>query len=513
MKKLPIGISTFKEIREENYYYADKTSYVKKLVDEGKYYFISRPRRFGKTLFADTLKEAFSGRKDLFKGLYLEDHWDWSVSHPVLFLSFGGGVLKNRRELDEFITDRFEEIFTLYDLKLKQKNTNLIFRDLIVQLNKKYDKRAVVIVDEYDKPILDNITDEKAAYEIRDGLKNIYSVIKDSDAYIKFAFLTGVTKFSKVSLFSGLNNLEDITLTESFSGICGYTQEELESEFKERLPNVDMKALKKWYNGYNFLGAPVYNPYDVLLFLKNKKFKNYWFETATPGFLTDLIKQKQYYIPKLENCEVGEEVLGSFDIDYIFVETLLFQTGYLTIEGVEELANIRKYRLGFPNLEVKSSFANYILNYFVSDASIKVENQTSLYRVLQKNDVQSLNTIFYSFFSAIPNDWYRKNMISGYEGYYASVFYCYFAALGLDVIPEDTTNKGRIDMTLKFEGRVYIFEFKVIDIIKHQGTALNQIKNRKYYEKYTKDFDEIYLIGIEFSSKEKNIVNFDWKRV
>jgi hypothetical protein len=513
MKQLPIGISTFEEIRSKDCYYVDKTPFIKQLHDQGKYYFLSRPRRFGKSLFVDTLKEAFAGNKDLFIGLYLEEHWNWDENHPVILISFGGGVIKDLEDLEIKLNYILENQAEKYSIQFKYSTIREKFSELIQRLSETTKRKVVILVDEYDKPILDNISDTAKASELREGLKNIYSVIKDSDAYVEFAFLTGVSKFAKVSLFSGLNNLEDLTLNPNFSSMCGYTQNELETIFPDRLDGLDLNELKKWYNGYNFLGDPVYNPFDVLLFFREKKYKNYWFETATPGFLIELLYGKKYYIPTLNSIEVGEEILGSFDLDHIYVETLMFQTGYLTIKKERRLGNILRYQLVFPNLEVRSSFNNYILNYFVSDVVRKNNNQSHLYERLLANDVAALKQIFHAFYASIPNDWYRKNTIANYEGYYASIFYCYFAALGLDVIPEDTTNQGRIDLTLIFDGRVYIFEFKVIELDTGTTSALDQIRSKRYYEKYTGEFKDIYLVGVEFSRDTRNIERFDWEKL
>ena len=512
MKQLPIGISTFEEIRTKDCYYVDKTPYIKHLVDQGKYYFLSRPRRFGKSLFVDTLNEAFSGNKELFTGLYLEDNWNWERKHPVILISFGGGVIKDHNDLEIKFNYILENNSEKYSIHFKYQTIREKFSELIQRLSEKYTQKVVILVDEYDKPILDNISDKVNAAKIRDGLKNIYSVIKDSDAYVEFAFLTGVSKFTKVSLFSGLNNLEDLSLDPKYAGICGYTQCELETIFSDVLKGVDLGELKTWYNGYNFLGESVYNPFDILLFLKNKTYKNYWFETATPGFLVELIQKKKFFIPSLEKMMATDSLLGNFDIDKLEIETLLFQTGYLTIKETKHLGHLVQYQLGYPNNEVKSSLNDSLLSYLTDEFSEKENKKALLYEHLHSNDMDSLQRLFHSFYASIPNDWYRKNALSGYEGYYASIFYCYFAALGLDVTPEDTTNKGRIDLTLKFEGRVYIFEFKVIELTNSQGKAIDQIKTKKYHEKYINDSDEIYLIGVEFSRETRNIVNFEWER-
>ncbi|NPA49256.1 MAG: AAA family ATPase, partial [Thermodesulfobacteria bacterium] len=337
MKKLPIGIQSFEVIRTEGYYYVDKTPFVKKLVDEGKYYFLSRPRRFGKSLFLDTLRQAFLARRELFKDLFLENHWDWSVKYPVIYISFGAGVIKNPEHLNLRINEIFQNHGKLYGVNLKYRTPEGRFEELIILLKEKYRKKVVVLVDEYDKPILDNIEKKETAIEIRESLKNLYSVIKDADPYLKFVFITGVTKFSKVSLFSGLNNLKDITIHPEYATICGYTQSEFEHVFADRLKGLDLEEVKRWYNGYSWLGEPVYNPFDILLFLDFREFRPFWFETGTPTFLIKLLIEKKYFIPELENLEVGEELIESFDVDTIRPETLLFQTGYLTIDRVEYL--------------------------------------------------------------------------------------------------------------------------------------------------------------------------------
>ncbi len=513
MQKLPIGLQSFKALREDDYVYIDKTKYIKKLVDTGKYYFLSRPRRFGKSLFLDTLRQAFLGRRYLFEGLYLYEDWDWEVEYPVIHISFGAGVMRNLKELrlseEELIRRHIEE----HNIKLKARTIKDRFFELIIKLNKKYNLGTVVLIDEYDKPILDNITRKETAIEIREELKNFYSVLKDADEFLKLVFITGVTKFSKVSLFSGLNNLDDISVGKEYGAICGFTQEEFEKCFEERLVGVDLEGVRKWYDGYSWGGERVYNPFDILLYLSKQEFRNYWFEAATPTFLIRMIEERGYFIPEFEELEVSERIIGSFDIEYIELETLLFQTGYLTIKDIIKSGPITSYRLSYPNLEVRSSLTDYILEYFVQKISAKEKNRLEVYRVINRNDIEGLKDIFFSFFASIPHDWYRKNQLSGYEGYYASIFYCYFTALGLEVKAEDTTNHGRLDMAVIFEDRCYIFEFKVVELVQEEGSALAQIKKRGYADKYKSKFKDVYLIGVEFSSESRNIVGYEWEKV
>jgi hypothetical protein len=297
---------------------------------------------------------------------------------------------------------------------------------------------------------------------VRDELKNYYSVIKDADPYLQFVFITGVSKFSKVSLFSGLNNLEDITINADYSSICGYTQDELESVFAERLHGLDLEADQNVVQRLQLAGWEVYNPFDILLYLKSREFRPYWFETGTPTFLIKLLQTGKYYIPALEELTVSEKLLGSFDVGQIEVETLLFQAGYLTIKSVQQVAGTRRFQLGYPNLEVKQSLTDALLSYLTGVLAASEAAKFAAYDALAATDLDGLRKVFHAFFASIPADWYRKNRIAGYEGYYASIFYCYFAALGLEVIPEDATSVGRIDMTVKLDDRVFIFEFKVL---------------------------------------------------
>ncbi|MEM7180301.1 MAG: ATP-binding protein [Spirochaetota bacterium] len=515
MKKLPIGIQTFSKIIAGNYYYVDKTELIAQLTEQGGgYYFLSRPRRFGKSLFLDTLKEAYSGNRELFQGLYLENNWDWSKKHPVVKISFGSGVLKT----PEILQQRIHEILykQLQENSLTDSHNKTIagkFSTLLENLHKKYSQKAVVLIDEYDKPILDNITDTAIATQMRDELKNLYSVLKDADAHIQFVFITGVSKFSKVNLFSGLNNLEDISLNENFATICGYTQEQLNTVFQDKLGDVDMVSLQQWYNGYNFLGDSVYNPYDVLLYLKNKKFKNYWFETGSPSFLLKLVQERQYTIPLMESIKLSESALDRFDVNSIELETLLLQTGYLTIKQVQQRGILRYYHLTFPNLEVKHSLNDSILHFLIHAGQQQERNKDNLYTLLEHSNVEGFEQIFHAFFASIPHDWYRKNTLANYEGYYASIFYTYFTAIGVDVKPEDVTNNGQVDMTVLFEDNVYVFEFKVIELTK-AGSALAQIKEKKYYEKYlTGKEKNVFLIGVEFSKDERNITNYEWEKL
>ena len=514
LKKLPVGVYTLKTIINENYLYIDKTDIALDIISNNRYVFLSRPRRFGKSLFLDTLKNIFEANKELFKGLYIYDKYDWSKKHPVIKISFANGNIRNRKELDN-------RIITI--LKENQKNLDVFcsndedvagcFRELIVKLQEKYKNQVVVLIDEYDKPILDNITNKKSAFEIREGLRNFYSVIKGSDEYLCFAFLTGVSKFTKTSIFSGLNNITDITLNPRYGNICGYTQNDIETSFLPYLAKVDLEKLKIWYNGYNFLKDKVYNPYNILLFIQNDyKYKNYWFESGTPTFLIKLIKENNYFLPQLSDITIGEEIINSFDVDNIKVETLLFQTGYLTIDetAINEFEEI-EYSLIIPNLEVKNSLSKHIIHEYYEDNSL--ETRKKLNKTLLDSNLKELKKVLFSLFASIPYNNYTQNNILHYEGFYASVIYSYFLSLGVNIIAEDVTNKGRIDLTVIINNIVYIFEFKVLKSTPKTNTALNQIIKNNYHEKYIANYNNIYLVGIVFNENKRNIVKFNSKKI
>ncbi|MDX8393375.1 MAG: AAA family ATPase, partial [Mariprofundales bacterium] len=391
-KKLPIGIQTFSEIIQNDYCYVDKTGLINRLTISGKYYFLSRPRRFGKSLLVSTLKSLFAGEQDLFAGLAIVDEWDWSRQHPVIHISFGGGLMNNPEVLENILQSQMQEHAEDYQIKLTATLASTQFRQLIRALHSKFNQQVVLLIDEYDKPILDNIVSDRndVAIAVRDTLKGFYAVIKDSDAYLRFVLLTGVSKFSKVSLFSGLNNLQDITLDKRFSSLCGYTQTELAYTFAEWLDGVDMDKLRLWYNGYNF-AAPskkhkVYNPFDVLLYLDTSQFKNYWFETGSPSFLIRIMEQRQFFIPNLTNIEADESLLSTFDVNNIELEPLLFQTGYLTIESTQQIAGDIIYKLTTPNYEVWHSLHKSILNMLVQRGAIRQKNSLALYRCLMADN-------------------------------------------------------------------------------------------------------------------------------
>jgi hypothetical protein len=505
MKMLPVGIQTFRTIIEDDYLYIDKTEIARSLIEKYRYVFLSRPRRFGKSLFLDTLKNIFEGNRELFRGLLIEERWNWEVKYPVININFGGGICRQeilRKKLFYILNDNQERL----DITCVEKeDPSQCFAELIKKASQKYHQKVVILIDEYDKPILDNIENIPEALLIQNGLREFYTNIKDNDRYLRFAFLTGVSKFAKVSIFSGLNNLEDISLNPDYGNICGYTQLDLDTTFAPYLEGVDMEKVKRWYNGYNFLGDSVYNPFDILLFIKNNhRFKNYWFDTGTPKFLIDLIKKNSYYIPRFNGLVAEESLLNSFDIENLNLETILFQSGYLTIKRLIEDEMEEMYELGFPNMEVQTSFCKYILQSMTT-GSEQVTIRRELLALLRSGDVASLEPVIKRLFASIAYNNYTNNDIARYEGFYASVLYAYFSSIMVGIIAEDASNMGRVDLTLQVDGRTFLFEFKVTD-----GEPLEQIKTMKYYEKYA---GERYLIGIVFDPKARNVSKFEWEKV
>ncbi|PKM35398.1 MAG: hypothetical protein CVV06_16520 [Gammaproteobacteria bacterium HGW-Gammaproteobacteria-10] len=519
LKKLPLAIQTFAEIRENPYCYVDKTPLIAQLIDAGKAYFLSRPRRFGKSLLVDTIKELFEGNRALFEGLYIDDKWDWSKQYPVIKLDFASGVVQNRAQLD----DRIATLLTLNQQRLgiegdRRFDLSGRLEDLILKAHEKYGQKVVVLVDEYDKPILDNIDYPERAVEAREGLKNIYSVLKGQDAHLQFIFMTGVTKFSKVSLFSGLNQLQDITLHENYATICGYTQHDLETTFVGHLADVDWAQLKDWYNGYQFLGEPVYNPYDILLFISgNQRYRNYWFETGNPSFLIKLFQQKAYFLPDLEQLEASEEILDSFDVEAIDPVTLLFQAGYLTIEkAYTGFGDQFMFQLKVPNREVRQALNSHFINgYTQTLASEKFKIQHQIFDSLNQGDLAGLQEVLQRLFAGIPWRNFTHNELPESEGYYASVLYAFFASLNAAIIPEDTTNRGQVDMTVMLGDFIYVMEIKLDKSLDYQpqspNPALQQIRDKGYAQKYQDSAKQIYEVGMIFNQNQRNLAQLDWR--
>ena len=514
-RRLPIGIQTFRTLRERNCYYVDKTAYMERLLDEGTHYFLSRPRRFGKSLFLDTLKELFQGSKELFEGLHIHAGHDWSERHPVVRLSFGGSSFTEPAHLHANVLAQLEGVAEQQGVSVRYATGPERFAHLLRTLHARAGQQVAVLVDEYDKPILDALETPEVARANRDYLRGLYGVIKDSDAHVRFTFLTGITKFSKVKLFSQLNNLTDLTLDPVFSSICGYTEDDLDAVFAPELDGLDRVQVREWYNGYGWRGNErVYNPFDVLLLLRRREFEAHWFETGTPAFLVDTLFQRRVSSVSLGDMVSTGKLLSEFDVggrsaaEHIGTEALLFQTGYLTIVGEERLGGESLYQLGYPNREVRQSLNRVLLRQLVQDTAQQMANSRRLARLLQAHDCAGLKALFHAFFASIPNQWYTNNHIADYEGFYASVVYSYFAALGYEIAVEESSSHGRLDMAVRTGGHVYLFEFKVAEL-SSPGSALAQLRERDYAAKYRGRGEPIHLIGVEFSRATRNVTAFE----
>ena len=514
--RLPLGLQTFSEVRKLNCAYVDKTPMAIKLANEGKFYFLARPRRFGKSLFLDTLRNLFEGKREFFNGLYAENHWDWSIKHPVIKLDMSGDS-DSVDALKSALEGKLRRAAKRLDINLSSASEPAkLFEQLIYEAHERHERQVVLLIDEYDKPIIDNIGEIELAQQMRKQLHSFYSVIKATDEYLRFVMLTGVSKFSKVSIFSGLNNIKDISLNSQYGSICGYTEDDLDEIFGEHLRGVDRQQLRHWYNGYNFLGKkPVYNPYDILNFIDESQssgefqFENHWFETGTPTFIVDLLARDQVPAAQLEpQIVIGREILDSCPIDQIETTTALFQSGYLTIDSVDRSDPYAViYKLVCPNYSVRSSLQKSLFKYYTN---YRIANyRSAMYRALRDVQLTTIEAELNRLFASIATDNYRRNDIARFEGYYASVVYSFFAGMGLTVIAEDVANLGRIDLTIQLAGHTYIIEFKVVKRKSKTNSALQQIIQQGYAAKYS---GKVYQIGIEFSETKRNIVAFAWQQ-
>ncbi len=509
MQKLPIGIQDFKKLRSGGFLYVDKTEEIYHLASEGGYYFLSRPRRFGKSLLVSTLKELFSGRKELFSDLWIEDKWDWDKKHPVLHIPFSSLGYKElgldralHRHLDKEIARRG---FDIDEESLSQK-----FEELLRALSQ--ENQVVLLIDEYDKPIIDYLGDElEQAIANQQVLKNFYSVIKDCDPYLRLVFITGVSKFSKVSIFSDLNNLYDLTIHDRTAAqMMGYTQQELERYFSDRIEKLAPKfnlsksdlivRIQEWYNGYSWDAETyVYNPFSILNFFQKGVFLNYWFKTATPTFLIDLVRKEPFY--DFDGIVVGEESFDTFDLkERLDLVMLFFQTGYLTIKSWDREFGL--YTLGYPNQEVKSSMLNYLAKAFANVEAREMRPLiTELRTCLLNGDVFCVVSLLNRLFRRMPYQLKAKTEVS-----YHALVHIIFHLLGMYMRSEVNTTEGRADAFVETNDFVYCFEFK---LDQSAEIALQQIRARGYLERYQGAGKRLIAVGVNFSSEKGQID--DWK--
>ncbi len=503
---LPISIQDFRKLRQGGYTYVDKTRQLHAMAHLGTAQFLSRPRRFGKSLLVSTLEELFLGNKALFEGLWIENNWDWSQRHPVLkigFSSIGYGSIG----LEAAIVATLNELAASYGVSLAhEQGIERMLRRLIITLAEQH-KPVVLLIDEYDKPIIDYLDDLPQAEANRNTLKRFYSVLKDLDRHLRLVFLTGVSKFSRVSIFSELNNLIDLTLHPKFGDLVGYTQQEIEHYFEAYINEAApahggrealLHQMGVWYNGYSWTGTHrVYNPWSILNFFSEGLFRNFWFDSGTPTFLTKLLNKHHLY--DVEGEEVAEAAFSSFELGDIDLHALLFQTGYITIK--KQLGQ-NEYEVGYPNQEVRQSFLIYLLaessGYFPSKTG-PYANKVA--KALKAHNPEAFVAALNVLFAKIPHQLFIANK----EAYYHSITFLALSLAGVYAEAETSMAQGRADCIIKLPTHTYIIEFK---LDQSAATALAQIKANNYAGPYTNSPNPVYLLGINFSSAQKAITGY-----
>ena len=563
-KDLPMGVGDFAEIRTGNYYYVDKTHHIKKLVisptsgevKSGKY-FLSRPRRFGKSITLSTIECLFEGNKELFEGLFIYNNWDFSENnqYPVIRISFDAGRNKTPKKIDENIILQLESIENAYGIEC-EKNTGLDkffigltnfcseiglikhpsmainkLTKLILKLRKKTGKKVVVLIDEYDKPILDVITHKKQALANREYLRDFYGIFKANEKHIHFIFITGISLMSKMNLFSSMNNLVDISMLSECSNICGYTENELKSVFAGELKNYDFEKIRKWYDGYQWdddnQNPKVFCPHSVLNLFKYKKFRNFWYESCIPCHVYEILKSRDLSAIELTDRWVDNNHLGQFELEDVVIDSLLFQSGFLTIKDREPSENPTSYLLSYPNEEVKRSLSQGLLRHGSKDKLPKLKTQgIELLKFLKELDADRLQKSIYRIFKDVPYYWHGSHKgskkyidkfqttemrLSKYECWYASLIYTMFAVNFVDIRLEKADSFGRSDMIVISENKVFVMEFKLAKSIKDvdrlTNDAIKQIKSRKYGAELIEGYRScsLYIGVMVFVEKERNI--------
>ena len=507
-KIYPVGIQSFEKIREGGYCYIDKTSLIYSLVKSGQYYFLSRPRRFGKSLLISTLEAYFLGKKELFKGLAMEGlEKDWTT-HPVLHLDLNTQKYDTPEALNNVLEENLNYWESLYGASESEIGVARRFNGIIRRAAEKAGQKVVVLVDEYDKPMLQAIGNEPLLTDYRNTLKAFYGALKSNDNYLRFALLTGVTKFSKVSVFSDLNNLMDISLSNRFANICGITENELYRNLEEDIrllaeangmnETEARQTLKEWYDGYHFAEntEDIYNPFSLLNTLAEMKFGSYWFETGTPTFLVELLQRSKYDLHRLTEEMATADSLGGIDTMETNPVPILYQSGYLTIKGFDK--EFRTYELGFPNKEVEEGFTKFLLPNYASLSSGNPSFEISSFvREVRSGNIDAFMRRLQSFFADTPYELARD-----LERHYQNVLFIVFKLLGFYTRAEYRTSNGRIDMVVKTDRYIYVMEFKLDGTAKE---AIRQINEKGYAAPFTSDGRTLYKIGVNFSNAIRGI--------
>ena len=509
----PIDTANFKWIRERGFVYVDKTSYISKLTRTGKYFFLARPRRFGKSLFLDTLAEYFSGNRQLFKGLAIDrlepEEWE---TYPVVRLNMSGKTFTEKEDLLIKIEAQLSAIENLYDVSSCNKSFEVRFESLLRNISEKMHRNVVILIDEYDAPLSSTIDKTELQDLYREQLHGLYSVLKNAEAYIHFCFLTGVTRYGKVSVFSGLNNLNDITFDDEYAGICGITTEELHQYYEEGVSALAFKLnttandiyarLKDEYDGYHFSSSllDVYNPFSINHVFSKKEFEDYWCQSGVPTILSKSLLQNDFDVSKLKGMKVQKSALSDLSIYALNPIPLFYQTGYLTLKAYDERR--QRYTLGYPNREVESSILNNVLSLYLPSANDKKGFIYDMEDALEAGCPELFVRLMKAFLADIPNQLHMY--VAKYENYYHTIFYCLTRLMGLDVQAEYSTSEGFIDMLVKTAGYIYIIELKI------NGTsddAIRQIEERHYAAPFASDTRRLIKIGLGFSAETHNITS------
>jgi Predicted AAA-ATPase/PD-(D/E)XK nuclease superfamily len=512
MQKLPIGIQTFREIRERGYLYVDKTQHIFRLIDSGKYFFVARPRRFGKSLTLSTIKEIYAGSRDLFDGLWIATHWNWEKIHPVIHIQFNEiGYVSDG--LEAALQRALDKEAEKHGLELRSTSYDQKFRELLEKLCALKGK-VVLLIDEYDKPLIDYLEGNElnTAIEHQKTLKNFYSIIKSADPNIEFFLITGVSKFSRISIFSDLNNLDDITIHRHHGTLMGYTQTELESYFggwiesilpyfREMDKTALLKNIKDWYNGYSWNGNDyVYNPFSILQFFTHSNFADYWFKTGTPTFLVKKLAQARYF--NLNQQKASAMTFESYSLENIDLTALLFQTGYLTIKEWNPLRN--QFVLDYPNREVEQALSNHLIGALMQKNSTQIISPIQqLETAFLRNEPASVVTIINAMLKDVPS----LLLANQDEHFYHALVHLHFRYLGFYIESEVHTSDGRMDAVVHTPDRIYLLEFK---INKSADAALRQIIDKDYAARFRTHQKTISAIGINFDTTQHRIS--EWKQ-
>ncbi len=510
--RLPVGYQSFANLRNEGCYYVDKTSLIGDMIGNGRFYFLSRPRRFGKSLLMSTLKELFECNEPLFRGLDIHPHWDWSVKHPVVRLSFGGEV-DSLELLEDTALSQLYSVEKAFGLKIPPvKSASERLRHILMQLHQATGQQVVVLVDEYDRPVLNVLEDDEKAKENRDKLRNLYSILKDAEDHVRFVYVTGITMFSKDSFSSGLNNLDDISLYPPLASICGYADQDLDTVFAPELEGLDRDTIREWYNGYSWLGEDkLCNPHDILHLFNKRKFRTHWFRSGQPGCLYRMLLKREAGSMDLENLEVDEEDIVSFEPGSFSIEALLFQSGHPTIvrelEGEDEHRAI--YQLYYPTLEIQKRFNKGFIRHLTGNGQMAEDAGRKLLRHPGENDFPAMQGQIQALFSRIPHEWHQGGGLARYESWYASLLFTCFKALDVDVTAEDGSSHGRSDMVAVHDRQAFVLEFRMLKenrtVEETLDGAIAQVRTKGYADKYRDRGESIHLIGMVFGGDDRNL--------